>query len=289
MTTIDKSLNKLASTYGTGDARIRTTMGITDFWRYREAIRAFATLNLRLRYSNSTLGFLWSLANPLFLMLVFTIAFTVLLPNDTPNYPIFVLSAMLPWNFFQTAMTASISSVTNGRDLISKLPFPREILPLSYVLSELVNFIMAMTAVILFLTVVGIGPGWPVLVIPILTVLLALFTAGVGMFLATVNVRLRDTQEFMSVFMFGWFFVTPIVYPLERIPAERMLLGIQLRTWVQVANPVSAIVTAFRRVLYLHEWPSLLAMGGITLVSLVVFVIGFTVFRMNSAGFAEAI
>lgn len=262
---------------------------VRELWRYRDAMRAFASLNLRLRYSNTALGFLWSLANPLFLTTVFTFVFTVLTPSGITNFAIFALSALLPWNFFQTALLACIVSVTNGRDLIQKLPFPREILPISYVLSELLNFILALSAVIVIFSAFGQFPGLPLIALPFLIVILVMFTTGVGLLLATINVRLRDTQEFMTVFLFGWFFLTPIVYPLTSIPEDRMIIGVSLRTIVQVVNPMSAIVTGFRAVIYDHNWPSLIPTAIVSVISLILFVLGYVVFKRSSVGFAEAI
>jgi len=266
------------------------TYSVRDFWRYRDAIRAFAALNLRLRYSNTALGFLWSLANPIFLTGVFTLVFTVLTPSGIKNFPVFALSAILPWNFFQSALLASLASITNGRDLIQKLPFPREILPLSYILSELANFVMALVATILVFGLFGLFPGAPVIILPLLVIILVMFTTGVGLLLATVNVRLRDTQEFMGVFLFGWFFLTPIVYPLSAIPESSMLFdAIPLRTVVQVVNPMSGLITAFRTVIYEQQFPDMGAVLGVGLLSAALFVIGYFIFKRSSASFAEAI
>jgi lipopolysaccharide transport system permease protein len=272
-----------------GDAQYSAAYSIRDFWRYRDAIRAFAALNLRLRYSSTALGFLWSLANPIFLTGVFTLVFTVLTPSGITNFPVFALSAILPWNFFQSALLASIASITNGRDLIQKLPFPREILPLSYILSELVNFVLALSAIVLIFSIFGLFPGAPLIVLPLLVLILVLFTAGVGLLLATVNVRLRDTQEFMGVFLFGWFFLTPIVYPLSAIPADRMLGEIPLRTIVQVFNPMSALITGFRSVIYEQQFPDMAGVLGVGVLSMALFVVGYLAFKRSSGDFAEAI
>ncbi|MHB8626899.1 MAG: ABC transporter permease [Aggregatilineales bacterium] len=276
----------------TGNAQIGLRLrSVADLWRYRDAVRALALLSLRLRYNNSVLGFLWSLGNPLFFMLIFTFVFVVLLPSNIPNYPVFVLAAMMPWNFFQGGMMAAITSITGGRELITKLPFPREILPLSSVLAEFVNFAMALVAILLVLIVIGQGSDLLLLLVtlPPLMTLLVLFTAGMGLLLGRINVRLRDTEEFMKVLTFGWFFVTPIVYSLNSVPADRLFLNVPLRTWIQIINPMSSFVVAFRRVIYEHEWPGTRLLAGLALVSIVVFVVGFVVFRRASAGFAEAI
>jgi len=261
-----------------------------DIWRYREAVRALALLSLRVRYNNSFLGFLWSLGNPMFFAAIFTFVFTVVTPSGIKNFPIFVLSALLPWNFFQTGMMAALASISGGRELITKLPFPREILPLANVLAESVNFSAAMFVVTLLLIPLGLWPGNGVLLLPLLIILLALFTAGVGMLLATLNVWLRDTEEFMKVFTFGWFFLTPIVYSLDTIPATRLFLGIPVHDLVLGINPISTLIIAFRDILYTPEViPSLSLMASATAISLITFVVGYLVFRRSSARFAEAV
>jgi lipopolysaccharide transport system permease protein len=262
---------------------------ILNLWRYREAIYNLALLNLRVRYSNSVLGFLWSLGNPLFFMLIYTFVFTVLLSSGIENYPIFVLSAILPWNFFNTALMGSITSVTNARDLLTKLAFPREILPLSTVVAEFVNFMMAVVAITGILTLLGVGPGWSVVALPLVMLILALFAMGIGMLLATLNVRLRDTQEFMSVFMLGWFFLTPIVYSLDGIPADRKIIGLNARSMIEISNPRVSVVTTFREVLYLRQWPQWGSIAATGLLSLLIFLVGLFVFRRRSPFFAEEI
>jgi lipopolysaccharide transport system permease protein len=260
-----------------------------DVWRYREAIRALALLSLRVRYNNSMLGFLWSLGNPLFFAAIFTFVFTVVTPSGIKNYPVFVLSALLPWNFFQTGMMSALSSISGGRELITKLSFPREILPLASVLAEGVNFSAAMLVITLLLIPFGLWPGNIVFLLPLLVILLAFFTAGVGMLLATLNVWLRDTEEFMKVFTFGWFFLTPIVYSLDSIPMTRMFAGIPVHDLVIAINPISTLIIAFRDILYNQTAPSLSILIGATAISLITFAIGFVVFWRSSARFAEAV
>lgn len=275
-----------------GNAQIGLRLrSAADLWHYRDAVRALALLSLRVRYNNSVLGFLWSLGNPLFFMLIYTFVFTVMLPSNVPNYPIYVLSGLMSWNFFQGGMMSAMASITNGRELITKLSFPREILPLSSVLAEFVNYNMALATILLVLAVIGQGPNLLLilLTLPLLMILLGLFTSGVGLLLARINVRLRDTEEFMKVFVFGWFFLTPVVYSLTNIPLDRQFLNVPFRTWLQIVNPMTGFVTAFRRVIYEQIWPGTDLLVELALVSLVVFMAGFVVFRRASAGFAEAV
>jgi len=261
---------------------------LADLWRYRDAVRGLTLLSLRMRYNNSILGFLWSLGNPLFFLVIFAFVNQVMFANRTPNYSIFALSALIPWNFFQAGIMSSMNSITGGRYLLTKLPFPREILPLSGILAELVNSSMALLVIIVIDLLVERTLSPALLLLPLLVALLALFTAGVGLLLATANVWLRDTQEFMAVFTFGWFFLTPIIYSITAVPVDQTFLGVPLRTIIQVLNPMSAIVIAFRTVIYDHTAPD---GGQLLLITLLAFgsaTIGLLVFRRASIHFAEA-
>ncbi|MBX3081504.1 MAG: ABC transporter permease [Anaerolineae bacterium] len=256
-------------------------------WHYRAAILNLAVLRLRVRYNNSALGFLWSLGNPLFFMVVFTFVFTVLLDNAIPNYPIFALSAIMPWNFFSGALLNIIASVPQDRDLLTKLSFPREILPFASVLSDFINFGVAIIAITLILIVVGQGAGIVLLALPLLMLILVLFTAGLGMLLATVNVWFRDVQEIMSVLIFGWFFITPIVYSLDEIKAD--FNGLPVKQMLQIVNPMAGIISSFRQVLYAHEWPAWDIVGLAAAISVVMFIIGLAVYHTFSPRFAEEV
>jgi ABC-type polysaccharide/polyol phosphate export permease len=275
-----------------GDAQVGLRLhSLADLWHYRDAVRALALLSLRIRYNNSILGFLWSLGNPLFFTLIFTFVFTTLMPSGIPNYPIYVLSGLMSWNFFQGGLMAAINSITSGRELITKLSFPREILPLSSVLAEFVNYVMALVTILIILILGGQAPNALLVLIalPLLMIMLALFTAGLGMLLARVNVRLRDTEEFMKVVTFGWFFLTPVVYTLNNIAPDRQVLNLPLRTLISTLNPMASFVLAFRRIIYEGALPDTNQLIGLALVSIIIFIVGFVVFRRASAGFAEAV
>lgn len=257
--------------------------------RYRDAALSLALLNLRLRYNNTLIGAAWSLVNPLFFTLIFTFVFTVLLPNETPDFPIFVLSALLPWNYFQAAVLNAAISVTNGRGLVLKIAFPRAVLPAAAILTELVTFSLALSVVIalLYLTNRGLGAG--LLALPFLAALLTCLASGLGMLFAALNVYLRDTQEFLGVFMFGWFFMTPIIYSLEAIPPERMVLGVSARTLIQIVNPLSPLISAFRQAIYERRLPDPELFGAAALAALLFWLLGAFVFGRASRRFAEAL
>jgi ABC-type polysaccharide/polyol phosphate export permease len=257
--------------------------------RYRDAALSLALLNLRLRYNNTLIGAAWSLVNPLFFTLIFTFVFTVLLPNETPDFPVFVLSALLAWNYFQAAVLNAAGSVTNGRGLVLKIAFPRAVLPAAAILTELVTFSLALGVVVALLYLSGRGLGAGLLALPLLIALLTCLASGLGMLFAALNVYLRDTQEFLGVFMFGWFFVTPIIYSLEAIPPERMVLGVSARTLIQIVNPLSPLISAFRQAIYERRLPDLELLGAAALAALFFWLLGALIFGRASRHFAEAL
>lgn len=263
------------------------TLPNASVWQYRAAVFNLALLRLRVRYNNSALGFLWSLGNPLFFMLVFTFVFTVLLNNDTPNYPVFVLSATMPWNFFNTTVLGMMAILPGERELITKLSFPREILPFSVVIADFINFAIGIAAINLILIVIGQGAGLPLLALPLVMLILTLFACGLGLLLATINIWLRDMQEVTGILLFGWFFVTPIVYSLDVI--TRDVNGVPLKAIIQVVNPMAGIISMFRQVIYSHEFPDSTTLLISGTISVILFAAGLFVFRRLSPRFAEEV
>lgn len=220
---------------------------------YRELIRNLVIRDLKARYKNSVLGFLWSLANPLLMMLVFTIVFTVMIPNyNIQKFPVFVLCALLPWNWFSTSIMGSIQSIVGNASLVKKVYFPREVLPLSVVLSNLVNFLLAL--VVLFGMILAFRvPVTPwIMLLPVIILIQFLFTLGLGFILSTVNVFYRDTGVIMDVVLLAWFFLTPIFYPIDILPTQRVVLGLNLdiHRLIRWVNPMASVIDAYRTILY---------------------------------------
>jgi lipopolysaccharide transport system permease protein len=226
---------------------------LVEIAEYRELLGNLVARDLKLRYKNSVLGFLWSLVKPLLLMVVFTIVFTIMIPDlRVPNFPVFVLCAVLPWNFFNTAIISSIQAVSSNGHLIKKVYFPLEVLPLSTVLSNLVNFLLAFVVLLGMIALSGIPFTTALLWLPLIVVAHLLFTVGVAFVLATTNVFYRDTGVIMEVLMQAWFFLTPVFYPLEILPELALVRGIELpvRRLVYILNPMASIIASYRAVLY---------------------------------------
>jgi len=255
---------------------------ILELVKYRELVRNLVIRDIKLRYRNSVLGFVWCLGNPLLMMAVFTVVFTVLMPNDIPNYPVFILCALLPWNYFNTAIMGAIDSIVGNAHLIKKVYFPREVLPLSIVLANLVNFLLALIALfaMLFAFRVQLTP-WA-LYLPLIIFIQTIFTLGLALIFATLNVFYRDTKIIMEVGMLAWFFLTPVFYRIEDLVPQYA----RLMYWV---NPMASFTSWYRIVLYhgISMEPGFMFRTFVTAV--IALVVGYLVFTRYSHVFGEEV
>jgi lipopolysaccharide transport system permease protein len=255
---------------------------ILELVQYRELVRNLVVRDIKLRYRNSVLGFIWCLGNPLLMMVVFTVVFTVLMPNDIPHYSIFILCALLPWNYFNTSIMGSIDSIVGNAHLIKKVYFPREALPLSIVLANLVNFLLALIVLfaMLFAFRVRLTP-WA-LYLPLIIFIQTIFTLGLALIFATLNVFYRDTKIIMEVGMLAWFFLTPVFYRIEDLIPKYA----RLMYWV---NPMASFISWYRIVIY-HGISMELGFIFRTLVtSVVALVVGYFIFTRYSSVFGEEV
>jgi ABC-2 type transport system permease protein len=249
----------------TADRPIRVStarMGLRErigaIWRYRELLVALTRTELKVKYKNSALGFVWSMLNPALYLVVFYVVFQLILGNGIPSFPIYLLSGLLIWNLFSTAMAASTSSVVANAGLVRKVAFPREILPLASVGAALLHFFLQAIVLILALVVFRYDVAFSYLpLLPVALFALLLFSAAAGVFLAACNVRLRDTAHFVELALLAWFWVTPIVYPYGTVSAK---LGSD--SWLYLLNPVTSIVLTFQRAIYAQVAPMSTAQGA---------------------------
>lgn len=265
---------------------------LRELWQYRELVRNLVVRDLKVRYKNSLLGVAWSWLNPLLMMVVYTIFFTVLLRHtNLPHYPVFLLSGLLPWNFFSESLTSATGSIVNNAHLIKKVYFPREILPVAIVLASLVNFIIALP-ILFALTLIFGAPLTPwVLLLPATILIQVLFTIGLTLILSTLNVFYRDTQFILSVLMLAWFFLTPVFYPIETVPQSATLLGVTFnaRLWLYRLNPMASIIASYHDLLYTGAPTGLDFLLRTAVTSLVVLAVGYLVFLRYSPRFGEEV
>lgn len=246
-----------------------------ELFRYRSLIRNLVAKDLKVRYKNSALGFLWSLLNPLLMMMVFTFVFTQLLDQHKANFPVFVLTALLPWHWTSSAVTAGTASLVDNASLINKVYFPRMLLPVSVVLSTGANFVLGLPALFFFMLIFGVKFTPWLVMLPVVVLIQAIFLTAVVLILAPLNVYFRDTTVLVEVGMLAWFFMTPIFYAAEDVVPH-------LTAWMYRLNPMAAIVQEYRMLMYYGGVPDPLFTGRTGATALVLLILGYLIFtRLN--------
>ncbi|MDI3341205.1 MAG: ABC transporter permease [Sphaerobacter sp.] len=243
--------------------------------QYHSLVRNLVAKDLKVRYKNSVLGFVWSLLHPLLLMVVFTFVFTQLLDQRQEDFPVFVLTALLPWHWTSTAVAAGTTSLVDNAPLINKVYFPRILLPVSVVLSTGANYVLGLPALFLFMALFD-RPFTPwLLAIPVLVLIQAIFLTAVVLVLAPLNVYFRDTSVLVEVGLTAWFFMTPIFYSIEWVVPH-------LAAWMYRINPMAAIVSEYRVIMYSGSVPDPLFTARTGATALALLVVGYLIFtRLN--------
>ncbi len=191
-----------------------------NIYRYRELISSLVTKELNARYRGSALGMLWTFLNPLLLLLVYALVFTVYMRVQMDNYAVFVFAGLLPWLWFSASFMEGMTSVVSSGDLITKSMFPAEILPMVKVIAHFVNFTFSLPLIFIFMLIYGVPLSWSLLWLPFVVVTQLVFTIGLVYFFSVLNVRFRDTQHIMGNFLVLWFFICPIIYPVTQVPEQ---------------------------------------------------------------------
>jgi lipopolysaccharide transport system permease protein len=265
---------------------------LQELWRYRELVRNLVVRDLKVRYKNSVLGVAWSLVNPLLMMVVYTIVFQLMAgSSNLPNYPVFILCALLPWNFFSTSVLQATDSIVSAALLIKKVYFPREVLLISIILSNLVNFVIALPVFFLLALIMN-HPITPyVALLPLIILVEISFILGITLITSTINVFYRDTRHILDILMLAWFFLTPIFYPITTVREHATVMGINfnMRVWLRRLNPLASIIASYRDILYWGVPSSMDFLLRTALTSLVILVVGYLIFLRYSARFSEEV
>jgi ABC-type polysaccharide/polyol phosphate export permease len=265
---------------------------IAELLRYRELVRNLVWRDLKARYKNSVLGFLWSLVNPLLMMAVFTFVFTVMMPNNNiDKFPVFVLCALLPWNWFTTSVMGATHSIVGNAHLIKKVYFPREVLPISVVLSNMINFLLALSVLFAMMLLFQVRFTAWALLLPVVILIQLVFTLGLAFILGTLNVFYRDTGVIMEVVLLAWFFLTPIFYPIDVLPAHRILFGfdLDLHRLAYIVNPMASLIATYRVILYSGAPPAFDFLVRTVVTALIVLALGYLFFNRYSRVFGEEV
>lgn len=250
-----------------------------ECWTYRALIGSLVSRELKARYRGSVLGFFWTFLNPLLLMLVYSLVFTIYMRFEMEDYGAFMFSGLLPWLWFASSLSAGAGSVVAGSSLITKAMFPPIVLPVVAVFSNLWNFVFSLPMLFLVFLVMGVSVGTALAALPVIVLVQFVLCLGFALFLAALNVQFRDVEHLLGNILTFWFFLCPVLYPIAKVP-ERF-------QFVALANLMGALVTAYQDVLFYNRFPRWDLLGGVLAVAVGVLFLGDWIFRRHRESFAE--
>ena len=244
---------------------------VLDTYRYRQLIWALALKELKVRYKRSVLGFLWALLNPALMMLVMTLVFSTIFQFAIKHYAIFLLSVLLPWTFFAQSTSYAVEAIVGNADLIRKVKVPKLVFPVAAVVSNVINLLLSLIPLAILVPAMRHPFYWTWLYLPVPMLALIIFTLGATFFFATVNVYYRDFAHIIQVVLSAWFYVTPIIYSLELIPANRQ--------WMFKLNPMLYVINGFRLAVYYGMLPKWTSIAASFVCAFAALFIGYALFR----------
>lgn len=254
---------------------------IKELYKYREMLKNLVKKDLKTRYKGSILGFLWTFVNPLLQLVVYTVIFSTIMRMNIDKYPMFLFVGLLPWIFFSTSIQVGAGSIVGNKDLIKKVYFPREVIPISVATSGLMNlifgFIILFPALILF----KIELNFTLIYLPFIIIVEYIFTLAFSILFSAVNVYFRDLEHILGIIIMAWFYFTPIIFPIEMIPQKYLKL--------LFLNPMTPIIIDFRNILYSGKAPDLLILGTSFIASVLFLIFSYSVFKVLQKNFAEEI
>ena len=265
---------------------------IRDIVHYREPLISLASKEFKVWYRNAALGFVWSLLNPLLLMVVLTFVFGVVFAERqifSPHpFPVFVLCGLIPWTFFARSVTRSTTSLIDNASLVQKVYFPREIIPLSTVLACLLNFVLSLVVLVVFVMAFGYMPSVWIVFVPVIVLALLMFIIGMALAASCLNVFYRDVAHFIETLLLLWWWGTPIFY------SHKMAYStlVEKRGWsflyrLYMANPMAAVVVSLRQIMLDRRCPDLDIVVSLYIVGIVSLVVGWTIFRRTQSVLAD--
>lgn len=254
---------------------------LKEIYRFKYLIYNLVSRDLKVKYKGSILGFFWSLLNPLVMLIVYTLAFKYIIRIKVENFPIFFLCAFLPWSFLSSSLSMSVGSIKDNANLVKKVYFSREILPLSIVLSNLIQFLLTFIILIPALLFFKIKLGIPLAALPLIILFQTAFTIGLAYIVSSLNVFFSDVKHLLEIFLQVWFWLTPIIYPANLVP-ERYQFLYRL-------NPAVLFVESYRDSLLYNKMPSISSFIALFIIGFVVLTIGHLVFIRYNKRFAEEI
>lgn len=253
---------------------------IKELYAYREMIFSLVRRDLNGRYKGSALGFLWTFINPLLQLGVYTLVFSVIMDNGIEDYYLFLFVALIPWIFFSTSLSGGSSCIWSQKEMVKKIYFPREVLPIAFVTSQFVNMLLSFLVIFAVLIVSGKGINLiALLYLPIIVVVEYILSLSVAMISSAITVYLRDVEYILGIVTMAWQFLTPVMYSVDLVPE-------QLRTVFNL-NPMTPIIVAYRDILYYKKVPEMETLIQACCLGVILLVVGMIIFSKLKKHFAE--
>lgn len=253
---------------------------LKELYTYRQMMFSLVKKDLRGRYKGSVLGFLWTFLNPLLQLGIYTLVFSTIMRSGIEKYYLFLFVALVPWLFFGTCLSAGASCIFAQQDMVKKIYFPREVLPLSFVTSQFINMLFSFIVIFIVVIISGVGVNFVALLyLPIIMVVEYILALGITMLTSALTVYFRDLEYILGIISMGWMYLTPIIYSVDEVPEELSpLLNI---------NPMTPITIAYRDILYYKQIPELGTLLHAFLLGIVVLIVGCFTFSKLKRHFAE--
>ena len=251
-----------------------------ELYQYRELLKTNVKKDIRGKYKASFLGILWSFVNPLLQVLVYAIVFPYVMKIKTPNYLIFLITGIIPWSWFSIAISQGAGSFVYNSNLIKKVYFPREILPISNVTSGMINFLISCVIILIAVLLSGLGLSWHLVFLPLIVLVQYIFTLAFVMLVSAFNVYVRDVEYIVAFILNMAFYATPILYSIDMFNGSHLAIIFKL-------NPMAHVINAYRDIFYVHAIPHISSLLIVGAVSLLFLVFSYKIFKKLERGFAE--
>lgn len=252
------------------------------FLYYKFLLFQLTQKEIKARYKQSFLGYAWVIFNPFAQLLVYSFVFSIVFRFPTGNepYSIFLFAGLLPWVFTQTSIAGGTESLVNNASLLKKVRFPREVIPYSFVLAKIVDFLFSSIVFIVFLYFYKVSLAWTALLVPVIFLVQLILTMGITLLLSAANLFYRDIQYLTNLVLMLWMYMTPVVYPLSMVPRQYV--------WLYKLNPMVGIIEAYRSALFGYQiewsifwWAAALSIG--------IFAVAYTIFKFSEKYFADIV
>ncbi|QHQ61058.1 ABC transporter permease [Anaerocolumna sedimenticola] len=253
---------------------------LKELFSYREMIYSLVRKDLRGRYKGSMLGFLWTFINPLLQLIIYTIVFSVILKGGIDKFYLFLFVALVPWIFFSSAVTGGATSIISQQDMIKKIYFPRQVMPIAYVTSSFVNMLFTFIVILFVLIFSGVGINLRAfLYLPIIMIIEFILALGIAMLSSSLTVYFRDLEHILNIIVMAWMYLTPIMYPIDIVPEN-------YKTMFNL-NPMTPIIIAYRDILYYKRIPQLNTLLHGFILGIIILLLGILIFAKLQKKFAE--